>query len=1063
MPFLLSFSKLNCGRYQKPTTMKRCISTLIFTIGFYGILTASQVSSSAAGTGCTISFQEVLTNNPDGCSGSEDGSICITIKGTVSDEFELSIDNGFSWTYGKGNICKEDLPSGSYTLKIKDQGGCIVTYSGNPVVLGVDNPVTINEITTSPQTNGELGTIAVNASGMSPLQYRINNGTWQTSEKFLDLVAGTYDIDVMDAMLCVVSDEATVADQRCPEFTASKMNETNCFSPNGAITITTSIGVRPLTYSNDNGSTWQSDSVFTGLSNGTYQLAVKGDNECVAYGSINVPVFYVRFSLSSSVVNVAGCMGDATGEIMASAFNGKAPRTFSIDDGSTWRSPGTFTGLIAGSYTAIVKDDFGCTDTTVFTITQPVHDTIDYIAVENIIGCAGNANGTISIDAPLLSPPIIPLKSATGSSSKYYSIDGGSTWQSSNFFNNLIAGEYTAVVKVEDCEYPYYLNPVIINEPDSVKFSTIEITGDYGTPGGEISITASGGNNVFEYSNDGGSTFSESNTFTALSFGPYDLVVSDGIGCTADSSVTVPDVSIVISEVTFTDSLICYSDFNGSITIHATGGSGTLSYSIVSGENWQTSNEFTGLNGNEYYIRVKDSNGTIKTWSGNPVIIFEPEELYFDYEITPPSCDGNNDGVIEFFDVEGGTRSYLFSIDDGATYSSEFIFDSLAPGFYNLSVKDENGCIAEDNIELRQPESLEILADAYDISCYGETDGSISFGTEGEGGEGIISGEGLLQAGIAEKYYSIDNGLTWQTSTTFENLVAGEYYAWCKNMAGCMQEYEHNPLIVEEPEKFVIDSLIIIPDDGTSNGIISFFLSGGTGIREYSINGGTATSFPVLNGLSSGDYHIVINDQNDCTIDTVITVNYDPIHISEHILNTSYADGDTTCIGAYQTITVGDYSSFPVDFNLGSSTSLIAGTSITFLPGVHIYEGAYLSATITTDSSFCEVAGGTLGSPVVAIKPIDKSEVLAPEKQGTIFGQSMKVFPNPNNGRFVVELTGFHDKVEIVLYNSLGSVIYKGTIDEKKKTINLHYVTKGLYFIKTERTTTPVIQKIIIN
>ena len=50
---------------------------------------------------------------------------------------------------------------------------------------------------------------------------------------------------------------------------------------------------------------------------------------------------------------------------------------------------------------------------------------------------------------------------------------------------------------------------------------------------------------------------------------------------------------------------------DGSITITATGGSGSLEYSIMGGAagTWQASNSFTGLAGGTYQIRVRNANG----------------------------------------------------------------------------------------------------------------------------------------------------------------------------------------------------------------------------------------------------------------------------------------------------------------------------------------------------------------------------------------------------------------------------------------------------------------------
>ena len=59
--------------------------------------------------------------------------------------------------------------------------------------------------------------------------------------------------------------------------------------------------------------------------------------------------------------------------------------------------------------------------------------------------------------------------------------------------------------------------------------------------------------------------------------------------------------------------LNCFGAGNGEIAITATGGTGTLYYSINGGTSWQPGNTFTGLPAGNYPVRVKDSNGCIQT------------------------------------------------------------------------------------------------------------------------------------------------------------------------------------------------------------------------------------------------------------------------------------------------------------------------------------------------------------------------------------------------------------------------------------------------------------------
>ena len=60
-------------------------------------------------------------------------------------------------------------------------------------------------------------------------------------------------------------------------------------------------------------------------------------------------------------------------------------------------------------------------------------------------------------------------------------------------------------------------------------------------------------------------------------------------------------------------------------------------------------------------------------------------------ESTDPPCP-EDDGMIEFTNVEGGVGPYRYSINEGQQYSTNTQFARLNPGTYNLSVIDANGC-----------------------------------------------------------------------------------------------------------------------------------------------------------------------------------------------------------------------------------------------------------------------------------------------------------------------------------------------------------------------------------
>ena len=70
-------------------------------------------------------------------------------------------------------------------------------------------------------------------------------------------------------------------------------------------------------------------------------------------------------------------------------------------------------------------------------------------------------------------------------------------------------------------------------------------------------------------------------------------------------------------------------------------------------------------------------------------------------------CYGYNAGAIIISTVQGGDGNYLYSIDNGQSWSDQNLFDDLAPGTYTVLLQDGNGCQSiQSGIVISEPEPL---------------------------------------------------------------------------------------------------------------------------------------------------------------------------------------------------------------------------------------------------------------------------------------------------------------------------------------------------------------------
>jgi len=215
----------------------------------------------------------------------------------------------------------------------------------------------------------------------------------------------------------------------------------------------------------------------------------------------------------------------------------------------------------------------------------------------------------------------------------------------------------------------------------------------------------------------------------------------------------------------------CYGVKDAQVTVNASGGTGTLTYSINGGA-YQQSNVFSNLGQGHYFFTVKDANNKVSgRWD---LDISTPNELRITSLFNTggtyggsTSCFGSSDGSFGLT-VDGGTGSVLASKDNGATYQSAYYFDKLAATTYQVKIKDVNGCYATGSYTVKGPDSITATFNQTDFSC-STSKGSVTITPSG---------------GAGSYHYNVDNAATtW--STTFQNLSEGTHNVKITDYRGC--------------------------------------------------------------------------------------------------------------------------------------------------------------------------------------------------------------------------------------------------------------------------------------
>lgn len=299
--------------------------------------------------------------------------------------------------------------------------------------------------------------------------------------------------------------------------------------------------------------------------------------------------------------------------------------------------------------------------------------------------------------------------------------------------NNLGAGDYYVIATMES-------TPQCESKPAIFKIDAptnpIDITATLVKPScvgdadGKIALTATGGwgahtfrlyRNSVAPANEITTNIVNGNTFTNLvatsTASPitYIAEATDANGCKTIKSITLnnPD-PIVISSVVENDNSCSTTVNNGSLTVTASGGTGSLTYVLVGVDatatpptndlRTQNTGAFTGLSAGTYRVRVVDSKGCNITTTNDYTItpafratVAEVEELDCD---TPSP----NDEALVKITVTSGSGKYAYQVTtsttatiipkttfvgSGTSGAATATFRMATAGVYNVRVYDQ--------------------------------------------------------------------------------------------------------------------------------------------------------------------------------------------------------------------------------------------------------------------------------------------------------------------------------------------------------------------------------------
>ncbi len=925
-------------------------------------------------------------------AGANDGSITVDPPTGGSGNYEYMIVDAFGTPIGwqASNMFTGLIP-GTYDVWIRDADnidcevmiGTVVIAAG-PMLMA---DVTYDSVTCYGAADGSI-TVSNPQGGSGNYEYMVEDAFgvqigWQSSGDFSPLAAGTYIVRMRDADVpanAVVLETVIITEAAELMALVTVTDESYAGANDGIINITGPQGGSGtyeymLMYNPPPGTQigWQSSAIFTGLAPGTYEIYMRDSLVPDCFVQLRIVDLGTAEALTAEVTHTdVTCYGYNNGSITVSnPLNGSGFYEYNI--GGAWQSSGYFGNLPAGPYTVTMRDslnpgNFETLSIEVVGQPEPLWATV-ILQHETL---AGANDGSIVINAP------------TGGSGFYeYMIllnpPGTQTgWQSSGTFAGLAPGIYEVYMRdVNDTTCMVQLDVVEILPAGALGAEAIATNVTcFGFNDGTITVSAqTGGSGNYQYSNDGGLSWQDSPLFTGLAAGTYIVMMRDADQptnlITIDTFIiTAPD--ILYGDVVFTNDTC---DMDGTITVlNSSGGWGTYEYSI-NGFIWQSDTIFTGLNAGFYFVYMRDSLYPDCYLNIGEAQIENTCALTASVDHEEISCFEAADGTITVTNPEGGSGNYSYSIN-GIDWQTSGNFTNLGPGTYTVMIRDNNDPSVEvllETIILTDPAQLAAIVMVTNETFPGNN-GMITVTTP-------TGGSGTYEYMI-EDAFGVQTG--WQASNVFASLAPGTYTVWMRdaNNIDCLVNlgsYE----VLPEGALTALYEFTHVTCFGANDGTITIYNpQGGTGVYEYSINGGLNwQTSGIFTDVPPGTYVLMIRDEafpaNAITLATIEILEPEVLfaEIEAEMIGCTIPTGSITFTGS--TGGSGNYeysiddgntwqtSNYFGDLPAGDYDPIIRDAENTeceiAFPPVTITESAPMSITInSTDSTTCDEANGAI-------------------------------------------------------------------------------------------------------
>lgn len=829
------------------------------------------------------------------------------------------------------------LCAGEYIAVLTNSAGCVTSDTieviGPPQITG---SVTPTSVTCNGACNGSA--IATATGGTGALTYTWGPGlpgSGQGTSSVTGLCAGNWNVTVTDTQGCSIVIPTTIAEPVLLSISSQSSTNISCFGFNdGTATIIHSGGIGPFTYQwidcNTGLPIGQTSQMATNLGPGSYQVVVTDFNGCTVTSGC-LPVVEPPSLTASINSNPVNCFGNCDGQIDVVISGGTAPYFYQWQDAGLVNLPGqtndTLTNVCQGLYNVTATDFQGCPITFgPIDMTSPT-TAWNVTSSQTNVTCAGGCDGIATVTV------------LGGNNPPYSYLWDDPLNQVTPTATFLCPGTYTVTISdASICDTA--ITFTIVDAASLSANASITNVACFGDCTGSVTVAPAGGTGTYTV---GWSDAQTGVTASGLCFGPITATITDGAGCSIDTTINITQPTELITNTSFFNNATC-GVCNGSATVNMIGGVLPYTYDWTPDPaGGDGSNQATGLCPGIVSVLITDANLCSVT---EVFGISNVNSEVLTMDSTDVSCFGVCDGSasVTYVCSDPGCTNQWFDGITGAPIAGAtgLSITNQCAGTYFVQVTNGSGCIAVASTVITGPTQITDNSIITPITCSAAADAIIDLFPSGGSGAGYTytwnpvpgNGQGNSQAtGVGPGIWCVD-------------ITDG---------SGCVENYCYN---ITAPSPIIITPTITEPlCNGDCNGIISVTVSGGYGgyIFQWLDGGGApiGANSSIINGLCAGNYSIQITDAGGC-IQTLPFTLSEPNAISAPISSTdALCFGD--CSGTATIAPVGGFPGYTQNW-FNSTTGLLIGQS--GLTASNLCPGDFHA--VVTDANGCNFQSATV-------------------------------------------------------------------------------------------------------